>query len=284
MKCALSTLCVMMLGLLACRSSTEPASEVNNYPLSAGYVWNYTGQYATFNFRPLRQGATFRDTVIQWPAKAEIVGRAVLRDSIDTWKFRSTTALSHTAFDEQYYLLNGDTLYQYAYRSGNLGFPKGFSPIRFVYQGRAFESLDEMFDVLTNGFPFNYGEPRADSIVYELTPPRVLIFPVRDGLQWSYRPKGTPGGRIDKKVVGVEQIPLPAIIYSTHKIQWLWDLNQDDIWDTTLVGFDYINAKGIIKRTFIFKDVEATSEQNPDEVIGLFDVKFEYLLKSHNIK
>jgi hypothetical protein len=107
------------------------------------------------------------------------------------------------------------------------------------------------------------------------------VFPFKVNNRWNYREQGFPW-KMEKEIVGTETITTPAGIFSCYKIQWFWYINDTEISDTNITGFDYISNQGLIKRLFLFKDFIVTG--NDPEPIGYFDMKDESIITSLDIK
>jgi hypothetical protein len=271
---------VVVVGIIllfsSCNKSVEPP-DVKNYPLTAGSVWNYDGRFETFNFRPLNDSATFRDTVIERTLRVECIGNVVLRDSVSTIKFISTQS-DFVGTSSHYYVLQQDTLFQYAYGriGGSIIMPKQHAKYKYHIAGLTFSSLQDAVRFFEESI-----EQFADSIIFDVRPPKTLVFPLKVGLEWSYRKRGYPFG-IEKKVIGTENLTTPQGIFSVYKIQWFWDINNDGIRDTTISGFDYVGNQGLLKRTFLFTAFAVTVDDPAP--IGYVDAKDEFTITSFDIQ
>jgi hypothetical protein len=156
--------------------------------------------------------------------------------------------------------------------------PKTFNRKKILFKGRYFNGIREITSYITRAIPQNI--VRADSLIYEIPPLQSLKYPMKTESQWTYRHPGQPW-QIDKKIVSYEKINVPAGSFDCYKIQWLYDIDQDGVWDTDIVCYDYICDKGLIQRSFFFKDVMIISQQSP-EPIGLMDSKDESILTKLN--
>jgi hypothetical protein len=115
----------------------------------------------------------------------------------------------------------------------------------------------------------------ADTIIFEDPPVLTLKYPITIGSQWTYRYDYHPW-RIDKRVVGREDIHLNIGTFNCYHIQWLYDFDHDGNWDEDIWIDDYICEKGMIKRTFSFIGVYYSDENG--NVLGSFDMTQEYRL------
>jgi hypothetical protein len=106
----------------------------------------------------------------------------------------------------------------------------------------------------------------------------VLVYPLFQGKEWTYREPNSPF-HIGKKVLNQQLLSTTAGIFFASRIAWMWDINNDLVWDQNIEGYDYIGANGLIKRIFIYKDLVVSNESNP-EGIGYIDYQTEYTLVS----
>ena len=81
---------------------------------------------------------------------------------------------------------------------------------------------------------------------------------------------------ITKRIVGYEAIKTKAGGFNCYKIEYL-----DIMFNQNITYFEYICNKGIIKRKYVHKDINITSESSP-EIIAKADYISEYELLSTN--
>ena len=273
-------LCIACGLMSSCYFPTDLPRTIDRYPLATGNTWTYTRTFSTFNFRPASPGATFRDTSIVSSVAVQILGRETLQDS-PLWKFRSEEHESGRPSFASYlfYRERGDSLILAAYSGGSLFTPQqrltDHASSRYTLNGRSYLSFRELLNISPEYFPVAL----TDSIYYEGLPVNVYVFPFSVGLEWQYRERGT-AWRMNKRVTGTEAVRTVAGIFSTYKIRWFWDMNDDGVWDTNIEAYDYVSTRGLMKRTFIFKDFAVTNASSPDSVIGYFDAKDEASLNS----
>lgn len=268
--------------VLGCKDSTGPA-KVLSYPLGAGSVWAYHRTLSMFNFRPIQQGATFRDTTIEDDMRSEILGTQTLHDTVQTIKFQGTTT-GISAADIYYYTLRNSTLYLYAYKSGGATdiLPKHSSLYRYRYRGQSFASIRELSRFIERGLVDAPGAP-PDSIIYEAHPPKVLVFPLAAGNEWTFRGYGEPIAKMNKRVLLQEFLTTIAGTFLTYRIQTLYDWNNRGVWDTTFIFYDNVGQQGLLKRSFLIRDLIITNETSP-EGLGYFDMKIQHDLTSLKIQ
>ncbi len=266
----------LMLTFGSCMVNFDPVI-TDHYPLAAGNTWQYQRTLSTINFRPIVAGATMRDTSIYSANGVHIVGRESIPGYADTWKFLLDENGSLSSYT--FYRTAGDSLQYVAYTNGSLFSPKQARGMRFAYGGRLANSIVELVDLLEM-VDRPGGGVLADSLYYEPRPVTTLAYPLLNGKEWTYRV--TPF-RIKKQVDGRETIVVPAGQFQTATVRWFWDTDADGLWDTTMDGHDYVGTKGLMKRTFLIKDLALMGPNSP-EVLGYFDVSDEFELTSMNVQ
>ena len=274
-------LMIVAIAALSCNTSTDSSPGLM-YPLNAGNVWNYDGTFAQYNFRPEQDSIIIPDKLISWKSKVEILGKEILRDSVQTTKFVETE-VPYIGLGYYYFIQNQDTLCEYAYHANaSLIVPKQLETHRFTIHGFTFDSYREMFKFFETGSIDH--KSAVDSLIYNAKPAKVHVYPLKVGSEWNYREPGYPW-LLRKKIVGVETVTVPAGTFVTFKIQFFWDFNSDGIWDTFISGFEYVCDIGIVKRTFLYTDVPIMDGvSGPSTPIGYADMKQEYVLTSVNIR
>ena len=263
---------VLLAIFLSCNKSVEPLN-VPTYPFTAGKVWNYRAEESLFNFHPTQVGVTFRDTSFIWSATVKARGDSLLHDTVATSKVTVSESLPELQPSENYYLLRNDTLYLYAWLSGNGDpiLPKKSPPYRFLYKNYAYRDGQELYQSI-GGRIYSTPTTSAESLYYSSSPPSIFVFPLRVGASWIV----TSLAGITKKVIGTESITTESGIFSTYIIEWSRST------DSTLTEKEYLSDKGLIKRTFVVRGLIVASSTFP-EGFGTIDLKLEYVLTSlHN--
>jgi hypothetical protein len=262
---------MLFCGLLFCacerdKSPMAPRTGDFVYPLKAGNQWEYQRLYYSFNFRSLQEGRTFPSDTVRATVTVRIVKEVVLQDSIKTVQLLeeyvdSTMSLT----DESYYDNKQGGLYLYAYRnaSGIPMMPKKATVAGIEFNGRHFQNISEITRLLTHAVT----DPASDSLIYE-TPPRLCLkYPFTLNSQWTSLKAGP--FRIDKKIISQEEVSVPAGTFSCYKIQWMYDINSDGAWDKDIVFYDYVCEKGLVKRSIVYRDIQATGMDL--EPLGTYD-------------
>ncbi len=246
------------------------------YPLKVGNQWEYNRTFSTFNFRPdTLKNNQFIDTTITSSVIMKIIKKETLNNSINTFVFQETLKENNKTFiDDSYYANRDSGLYFYAYRGPGFVIPKSSHSNKILFKGRYFNNIREITSYITKAIPQDY--ILIDSLIYEIPPLQSLKYPIKIGSQWTYTYPGKPW-HIDKKILNYEKVKVPAGSFNCFKIQWLYDMNHDSVWDNDIIFYDYVCEKGLIKRSILFKDQIITGEQG-SEPLGLFDSKVESIL------
>ena len=269
----------LFAGVLGCDKSSGPGSSMT-YPLTAGTTWSYHQKIST-TFRPIQPGATYRDTVIESDEKVEITGSKLLHDSLRTTEFRATS--TETMYpDISYYSVKDNAFYLTAYRSTGYTeiLPKRSIRYRYHLRGQSFASLQEVFRFAERGFRENAVQS-SDSIYFEPHPPKVFVFPLWIGSEWTYREYGQSFAKMAKKVLSQENVTTPGGPVPAFKIQMRYDWSGTGRWDTTMSIYDLVAQQGLMGRTILIR-LTVSSENGP-EPIGYLDLKKEIILTSMKI-
>lgn len=274
---------LFMFILLNCSEDKNPiGSEDNNfiYPLKIGNRWEYTREILVY-FRADTSQVTAVDDTISSISTIQIVRTETLTGFIRTYVFNeSLVGEEGCSFEsESYYNNQEDGFYLYAYRGPGYIIPKSSVQKRIYFKGRYFRDIREIISFIEKAIPNKY--TRSDSLIYEDPPLKSLPYPLEIGKQWVYREVGNPW-RIDKKVLGKENVTVPAGEFNCYKIQWLIDLDDNGEWENDMEFFDYICTKGLIRRHILFKDLGWTDEEGNQ--IGKFDVEEDSQLSSVHLK
>ncbi|NIV94842.1 hypothetical protein GWN42_19130 [candidate division KSB1 bacterium] len=270
-------ICSFVIIMLFACSDDNPIGSVDQnfvYPLKIGNAWNYSLEFSVFNFRPRMPGVQSPETTVRLTSDIEIVRTAILEDTVEAFVFNAALieGKQPPLEAESFYQNreNGLFLHRVSQVQGNVPLPKLTAPYRIHFLGQYFDSLTEIRDFLgtQNVMP---GLRPFDPTNAQL----ILSYPLEVGKQWQV----DIAGKIQKQVVGIETVTVPAGKFECFKIQWLFDGQSN----AQIEFFDFISAQGLIKRTTVFKDMALTSEDGPD-VLGFFDTKQEAVLKSFRVE
>ena len=264
-------------------SSVDP-EELFKYPLEIGNKWTYSTEVYSFNFRfedpnVDTSSFAFRLNGVQ---TAEIIRKETLLDSIEAHVFSTTLVENGITGQSQHYINNKeDGLYHYAYM--NIGatriiVPKKTNVGKIRFNGRTYSSINEIREDVKSSFS-KLANNNSDSLIIESSPLQRIKYPLSEQVsEWIYRNSGEPF-IIAKKYIGRETITIPSGEYNCYKLQWLYDFNNDNVWDDHIQFFDYISEKGLIKRSILFENVTL---DNPDGSSGSFNSIEEIILTDVN--
>ena len=259
------------------KDPTGPRGSGFIYPLKVGNQWEYDRTFSTFNFRPdSSNDDQYNDINITSSVIIEIIRREPTPDSIDVFVFQETLNENDRPLVSNSFYANLDSgLYFYGNSGPAYVTPKASLNNRFLFKGRYFNNIREITSYITNAVPKNY--ILIGPSMSENPPPlQSLKYPIYIGSQWTFRNSGNPW-LIDKKIINYEKVTVPVGSFVCIKVQWLFDIDTDNVWDEDIIFYDYICKKGLIKRSIVFKDIIATGELNP-EPLGLIDVRDESIL------
>jgi hypothetical protein len=282
-----ATLAVFYFGLTCTEiTPTKPVPDDFVYPMNVGNVWNYSGINRGFNVRPDSLASDFEFTFIEH-SNIEIISDTALMDSIDVFDFAEIFVQEHretdTFYSESYFTNHEDGLYYYGRTGSNSEvIPYKINPGKMFFQfnGKKFDNLNEIFSFL--GHSISPIGLNGDSISYILPPRKSLHYPLSEGVRWLvYDVSGL--FTINKEVVGITYIDVPAGRFLCYKVRWLWDMDEDGGLDSELEYYDYISTVGLVKRTMIARDVILGSYEHPAG-IGTIDLEFRFELTDYIIQ
>ena len=280
MKIHLNLLLLIFTIILIVNCDKDPVGPTGTgfiYPLKVGNQWEYDRIFSIFNIRPdSSNNIPYTDTTITFSLIIEIIREEPILDSINFFVFQQTLKeFDSTIIPISYYANLDSGLYFYANSSPVFFTPKASLKNKILFKGRYFNNIREITSYIADAIPKNYYI--IDSSIFENPPPLLsLKYPLEIGSQWAYRHPGIPWN-IDKKILNSERVIVPAGRFVCFKIQWLFDINQDSVWDDDIIFYDYVCAKGLIKRSILYKDLIYFGEMSP-EPLGLRDSKDEIVL------
>jgi len=272
----------LCIASVSCDKGVDP-EPVNYYPMSAGDSWTYAGIDSEYNFRPTIPGASHDSPPRRWIHRVTDLGIQTLPDSTRAWRFQSAeSTFSYGATIDQYYRFEHDTLKFVAYSGSSSVLPKGSPQFAYLFRGQRLGTIAE----LTAPFRLDMHVPSShqSEIVLLGIPGRVLLFPLKVHRMWSYSTEGASFYPIWKKIVGTETVKTPAGSFFCFKIQWMFDFDNDGAWDSYIQQFDFVCAKGVVKRVLNLKDITIADSQHPGG-FGKIDVtstKIVNMLNIHN--
>ncbi len=264
----------------------NPLPEGFVYPIKVGNKWNYAGIQRAFNFQPDSLKDDHEFTYVT-RSNIEIISDTTLMDSIDVFAFAELYIIMYEDIDtfhsESYYNNHDDGLYLYADKGmGSDARPLKICPSKLFYKfnGKEYRNLHDLFKPF--GQDLSPIGLNGDSIIYILPPRKSFHYPLSVGEEWIVLE--LPGlFTIGKKVIGIENIEVPAGRFQCYKIQWMWDMDQDGEWESVPEYYDYIAAVGLVKRTMIARNVQIVTYENPTG-IGKFDFEVRFELTDYIIQ
>ncbi len=254
----------------------EPPSPYDfTYPLQSGNSWTYFREMKTVAVdSPATNFTVIRDTLF-----CTVTQPTTLNDSLNVFPFVSYVLPNPALADLRYYRHTKTGLFIMAYKinKGLLIIPKESTKKRILFKQTAYHSLAELEYRLLHPQP---RKAAGDSLYLEDPPVQSLKYPLKVGLQWSYRVAGHPF-RIDKRVQSKEIVETEAGSFYCFKIQWLHDMDNNNQWDEETEIIDYVAAQGLIERHITIRDLILTDENG--NVIGKADDYDDYTLIDLNV-
>jgi len=168
-----------------------------------------------------------------------------------------------------------DGLFIIAYQNagGPIIFPKKSKYRTIVFKTHNFSSVYEMSYFIRQALPLK--KFVSDSIIFEDPPVQTLKYPLIEGSQWTYR-HDYDSWRIDKTVVGKREIHLELGLFHCYHIKWLYDMDNDALWDEDIWIDDFLSEEGLIKRKITILGVDIRIENG--EYFGSCDFFDEFIL------
>lgn len=277
LKLFLKLMSPLML-LVACIGQPENQIEFK-YPLNGGDQWNYHRSFTFYNFSP---DSFYID--LPFLNEFEIIvkneGIESINDSLSAFKIVATEKSEYgTSISVNYYQNRSDGLYLCAYNNsggGVLILPKDVQKYSICYKGYKFKNIIKFINSLTE-FP-NFNSTIGDSIVIENPHLTVLQYPLGLNSHWIYRNNNNPW-RIEKEIIGAEDVFVSPGRFYCYKIQWLYDMDNDNVWDDDIFIYDYVATIGLVRRQLIVKNIVFTNSMG--NVVGSADLDDDiYLVKS----
>lgn len=184
-------------------------------------------------------------------------------------------------------------LFTYAYRNAFIGLVPKTTPVPSYYiefKGLRFANQHEVSawlrDQTGSLSGLAAGAATRDDIHYEDPPIRELAYPIEAGKRWTYR--SAELGHIwdmEKEVMAIEPVSVPAGDFECYKIRWYWDIDGDGEWDEDIRGYDYITSIGNVRRRFEGNNwlmIYADGAGNVD-TLGVYDWVDEYYLTEFHV-
>jgi len=250
---------------------------ISSYPMRAGNQWVYQRIAFQYNFRPIDTTYHFQHDTLRSLNTVDVLGTVrlprvpgVAGDSITTTVFRAQESPSTITPGFTFYTSSGAGLYMHGYDGSSLIHPRPEPHnVLLMLNGQGFHSVRALVDYILE--PLKTAMP----VIQREYPPLLSIkYPLTSGDQWTFRPAGRPW-RIDKQTGPARRHFGLGVRY--HEVRWLYDINNDGVWDDGISILDWVSEKGLIRRFIDLRNVILTGSQGPDP-IGYVDVFDESML------
>lgn len=212
------------------------------YPLEVGYQWTYQRTMQMPDYDWIDSSSVEIDSMFEV-------------DGIMMYSFHAISQSGDQKFESNSYYSNQSSGLLYFGSDGSGGINNTPAPIRnpkkYIFHGRTFNSIDEIFADLGAGSLIGLSKAAK----YYDNPIMTLKYPLHMGTQWNYRNADDDIFWIDKKVIGAADVEVPAGLFRCCMVQWFYDTNQNGSWDDDITIIDYICAAGLIKRVAIFRNI-----------------------------
>jgi hypothetical protein len=267
-------------------SHWNSSGRISRYPTQAGNRWDYERIGWTHDFRIIDSSANILRDTIRTTATVEVTGEmnlpatpGVSGDSVLVSVFRTTERESSPHIDTfiscNYLRMEPNELLHHGYRGSSLVSPRpSCSRFEFAFRGKRFAHFGQLIEYVTTPFRASAG----DSIQREIPPLIVIRYPLVNGSQWTFRPAGRPW-RIDKRSGPTRTGTLAGTRIRYHEVRWLYDMDNDGLWDDDIWIIDRIAESGLMGRTIEVKSVAVIGPGGP-EPLGYFDYTEEIRLTS----
>jgi hypothetical protein len=261
--------------LISCDKENENDDEFI-YPLTAGNSWDYSREWNLYFYPDSTvEDPVYEDTLtISADVSVTITGEVSLNDTLDVVEFRTSETVhgeTEPFIGLQYYNNNKDGLYIYAYKSvGSIILPKIRQAQSIVFKGMNFEDFHHLSNFVQQLTPNT--RVISDSLQYENPPVKSLQYPLEIDAQWIFREDNNLW-RIGKKVIDRKNVELDIGTFDCYEVKWLYDLDQDEIWDEDIWITDLISTKGLIQRKVsVLRIEEATINGATGRLVDGVDV------------
>ncbi|MCH7852562.1 MAG: hypothetical protein IIC41_07255, partial [Candidatus Marinimicrobia bacterium] len=143
-------------------------------------------------------------------------------------------------------------------------------------------NVNQLFQLIQDALPGPSPLVGDTTDPYIEDPPlMVLQYPLEQDTTWTYRYAHDPW-RIDKVVIGEEEVTVPAGTFKCINVKWLYDIDNDGEWDTEIIIEDYFGDVGLVKREVTVIGMISINE--PGEIVGYFDAMDRYTLEAVSLE
>ena len=250
--------------LMSCTGNISPLetlSTFESYPLTQGNTWNYQRSINFTNIHPTSLASRFQDTLITENITVKSLGKYKLLGLFDTILLTESLSDSFSTspryIGQSYYANNEEGLFLHGYSGTGLSMPKS-SGTSLQLKGHIFRNIEELLEYLEMNRLLSRPQ-RMDSIYLEVPPKKVIEYPIQIGHPWIYREAGDPF-KIGKQFSGNAISTVKAGTFIVYHLEWLYDLNNDGIWDEDIRIVDEYATIGMVQRTITVNDIKITDE------------------------
>jgi len=249
----LSIIILAVICIIGCEDDTDKPNMDFIYPLTIGNIWQYETTF-TLDYDSLATYNGLNDTILYHTGSVEIIANEVIFDSLEVFNFSSIMNENGNIFTgNKYYNNSDDGLFCYAYTEISNISPKTTNNVYIKFNNKIFNNVREIFNYIENDAIDNQFS-KDDSIYYNLL--KTLEYPLEEDNQWIYKDSMIPF-RIDKKIIGWEEVDVPAGEFICWKIQKEY---YDITWSNDITFYDYISQDGLVKRFHQVRNLECIDE------------------------
>ena len=267
----------------------DPPDEVGfRYPLAIGNTWDYTRRWDLFHYTDSTASTYDDTTTMLFDIQVAVIDMASLGGLSGLYRIISTeSSVWDTIQGAHYYGQDEEGLYLYGYEGyGGLSMPKvrpaSVSRSGILFNGRYFSNVNQLFQIIQDALPGHFPLVGDTTEPYIEDPPLVVLqYPLDQDTTWTYRYAYDPW-RIDKVVIGEEEITVPAGAFECMKVKWLYDIDNDGEWDSDLFIEDYIGDVGLVKREITILGIISINELG--EIVGYMDSMGRYTLEAVSLE
>ena len=275
----------LVISLMSCSEAPfEPFGQNFKYPLAVGSSWDFaqTDIYTRYD-----TASTYESTDTVHGNSSTVVYSYGYFPGGSTKVYTFYTEWANEYSDgwrSSHYNNHSDGFYYYGGVPDIWNGPPKLNPtnVFYEYKGLRATSLGELTKLVKYGAVKRTNRSLTGS-KYEEPPIRELAYPPTTGTRWNYR--DTDLGHVwnmEKEIIGVEKLNLPAGSFECFKVRWYWDTNHDGQWDTDIDGYDYVSSVGTVRRQFIMSNIVMRDYTNV--IIGYYNVIQDFTLTDYDLK
>jgi len=269
----LSIIILAVICIIGCDSDNDKPNMDFVYPLTVGNSWEYETTF-TLDFDSLATYNGLNDTILYHTGSVEIIANEVIFDSLEVYNFASIMNESGNIFTgNRYYNNNDDGLFCYGHTNVSNISPKTNNNYIYIkFNNKIFNNVKDIFNYVEKAKIYNQFS-KDDSIYYDLV--KTLEYPLEEDNQWIYRSYDI---RIDKTIIGWEEIDVPAGGFNCWKIQLTYP---ESSFNEDVEFYDFVSPEGLVQRLIEFKQLTCIDENG--NFIGYLDSTEERYLTDYQI-